>query len=182
LNQAGLAESYVKDATVVGSGAVPVAEASDIALSTGGKESGGVPESVPEVEPTIEPLAEFVPVDEPESAVDHDTEPDVVLPVTGEESAQAAAREEEERIEAPEEVPMPVQVCAGCGKPFSPELLEKVGNKVYCAVCHIRSATLDGAPLPEKVSENSKQDVVVAFIVLGLLAIVILILMKLGIL
>jgi hypothetical protein len=161
---------------MVGSGIVPVTDASDVVLSTGGKESGGVPESVPEVEPTLEP------VDEPESAVDHGTEPDVLLPVIGEESAQAAAREEGEKIETSEEVPMPVQVCAGCGQPFSPELLEKVGDKVYCAVCHIRSATLDDAPQPKKVGEDSKQDVVVAFIVLGLLAIVILILMKLGIL
>jgi len=73
---------------------------------------------------------------------------------------------------------MPTDVCAGCGDSFHPEFLQEVDSKLYCGICQLRSAAKEQEP---GFGGRKLWGMLVALMLLGLLALVVLALMKLGI-
>jgi hypothetical protein len=145
------------------------------------------PDPVPEPEPEVEIVLEPEPVPEPEPEVEIVLEPEMLSEPDAEtvslveEGSVAVEIKEEEEVVGLESTPMPTRVCAGCGESFHPEFMQEIDSKLYCGVCQLRSAALDARKQSPKFGSEKLRGMLAAFLLLGLLALVVLALKMLGI-
>ena len=141
------------------------------------------PEVEPEPEQIFEPVAEVV--EEAEAGVELELEAvseELVAEVVEEaEPEPEMVFEAEAGAEGLESTAMPTRVCAGCGDSFHPEFMQEIDSKLYCGVCQLRSAALGAREELPKPSAGKWRGTLAALLLLGLLALALLVLVKLGI-
>lgn len=144
------------------------------------------PESEPE--PATELGAAFEAAFAAETETEHEAEPALGSSVPEAEVAPSVEESSMEEVSSTEEggeknaSTLPTEVCDGCGESFHPDFMQEVDGKLFCGVCQLRTAASDSKGKGARFCGRELRGMLAAFLLLGLLALALFALMRLGIL
>ncbi len=136
--------------------------------------------TTPELELKPELLTELLPEAESSPVFIPESKFETTLPLADERITEDV-KKMKTKAEGLESTVISTCVCTGCGESFHPAFLQEVDAKLYCGVCQLRTAASDTRQTLPKIGNGKLQGTLAALLLLGLLALVVLVLKKFGI-